>query len=148
METVTIKLCFVSKWDVTKQPVMGIQPAAKFQLLSKITKYEKHSVQVVRFRVLFIQCSPYSRWGNVRRLAVLRVLAGHNALPRKNLFSQTDMSIYLTLSCNANAGNVLVSLNGQQTPVITLRVGALRFGKRGCCSATSRTALPPQKPYT
>ena len=34
--TFTIELCFVSKWDVTMQLVMGIEPAAKFQHLSKI----------------------------------------------------------------------------------------------------------------
>jgi len=82
METVTIKLCFVSKGDVTTQVVTGIEPAAKFQPLSKITRSEKHSVQVVWVHIFYIVFSTLP-FGKLGRLAILRVLAGHNAPPCK-----------------------------------------------------------------
>ena len=76
IDAVAIKLRFVSKQDVMMQLATAIEALAKFQPLSIITRSEMfHSLHVVRIHAHCMQCSPLSREGTQRRLAILRVLA-------------------------------------------------------------------------
>src|SRR5215468_2995527 len=106
IDTVAIELRFVSKQDVTMQLATAIEPLAKFQPLSKITRSEMlHSLHVVWIHTLCVQCSPHSRLLNKKPSCNSSCTCTWTALYHlNNAFFFIDAFINSTLGCNANAG--------------------------------------------
>jgi len=88
------------------QLATAIEPLAKFQPLSKITRSEiLYSLHMVLIHALCMKCSPHSRVGNTK--------TSHNSSRTRtwtalyhlnNAFFFVNAFINITLGCNANAG--------------------------------------------